>query len=89
MGRCREACSAATKNCRPGYFDPRQAVETCGMVEMMLSHETLQPSPARSTEPVERIRLIPMGAARLRITAFPVIGRGTDSHAWVALPGRR
>jgi len=29
------------ENCREGYTDPRQAVETCGMVEMMLSHETL------------------------------------------------
>jgi hypothetical protein len=29
------------ENCRPGYTDPRQAVETCGMVEMMLSHEIL------------------------------------------------
>jgi len=29
------------ENCRPGYTGPRQGVETCGMVEMMLSHETL------------------------------------------------
>ncbi|HLU49438.1 MAG TPA: beta-L-arabinofuranosidase domain-containing protein, partial [Planctomycetota bacterium] len=29
------------ENCRPGYTGPRQAVETCGMVEMMLSTETL------------------------------------------------
>ena len=29
------------ENCRPGFTDPRQAVETCGMVEMMLSTETL------------------------------------------------
>jgi len=29
------------ENCRPGHDDPRQAVETCGMVEEMLSHETL------------------------------------------------
>ena len=29
------------ENCRPGYTGPRQAVETCGMVEMMLSHEML------------------------------------------------
>jgi hypothetical protein len=29
------------ENCRPGFIDPRQAVETCGMVEMMLSHEIL------------------------------------------------
>jgi hypothetical protein len=29
------------ENCRPGYADPRQAVETCGMVEQMLSDELL------------------------------------------------
>ncbi len=29
------------ENCREGYTGPRQAVETCGMVEMMLSEETL------------------------------------------------
>ena len=29
------------ENCREGYTDPRQAVETCGMVEMMLSSEIL------------------------------------------------
>jgi len=29
------------ENCRPGYTGPRQAIETCGAVEMMLSHETL------------------------------------------------
>ncbi len=29
------------ENCREGFTGPRQAVETCGMVEMMLSHEIL------------------------------------------------
>jgi hypothetical protein len=29
--------------------------------------------PVRSSEPVEEITLIPMGAARLRISAFPRI----------------
>jgi len=29
------------ENCRAGFTGPRQAVETCGMVEMMLSHEML------------------------------------------------
>jgi len=29
------------ENCRPGYFDPHQAIETCGMVEQMLSDELL------------------------------------------------
>ncbi len=31
----------ADENCRPGYSDPRQAAETCTMVEMMYSHEVL------------------------------------------------
>ena len=30
------------ENCRPGCSDPRQAVETCGMVEQMLSDELLE-----------------------------------------------
>jgi len=29
------------ENCRPGFDDPRQAVETCGLVEQMLSDEIL------------------------------------------------
>lgn len=33
----------------------------------------LQTSPARSNEPVETLTLIPMGAARLRITVFPTV----------------
>ncbi len=52
----------------------------------------LQASPVRSDEPVEPITLIPMGAARLRISAFPVIGTGADAHDWPAparaRPGR-
>ncbi len=31
----------ADENARPGYFDPRQAVETCGMVEQMNSDQHL------------------------------------------------
>jgi hypothetical protein len=34
----------------------------------------VQPSPVRSEQPVETVALIPMGAARLRISAFPWIG---------------
>jgi hypothetical protein len=29
------------ENCRRGLFDPRQAIETCGMAEMMFSNERL------------------------------------------------
>jgi hypothetical protein len=42
----------------------------------------VQPSPVRSDEPTETITLIPMGAARLRISAFPWIGSGPDAHEW-------
>ncbi|TWD80102.1 DUF1680 family protein [Kribbella amoyensis] len=41
----------------------------------------LQPGPARSAEPVETVTLIPMGAARLRITAFPQVAE--DGHDWI------
>jgi hypothetical protein len=46
----------------------------------------LQQSPAKSNEPVEEIKLVPMGAARLRIASFPTIGTGSDAHEWVAPP---
>ncbi len=42
----------------------------------------LQPSPVWTEQPGETIRLVPMGAARLRITAFPVAGSGPDAHRW-------
>lgn len=42
----------------------------------------VQPSPVRTTEPEESVTLIPMGAARLRIAAFPVAGTGPDAKAW-------
>ena len=46
----------------------------------------LQQSPVRSDEPIEDVTLIPMGCARLRITAFPRIGSGADGHTWVEAP---
>ncbi|HSZ57846.1 MAG TPA: beta-L-arabinofuranosidase domain-containing protein [Tepidisphaeraceae bacterium] len=45
--------------------------------------EPLQQSPVKSDQPAQTITLIPMGAARLRISAFPVIGDGLDAHVWV------
>jgi DUF1680 family protein len=42
----------------------------------------LQQSPVKSNEPVETVTLIPMGAARLRISSFPTIGDGEKSHEW-------
>jgi len=48
----------------------------------------LQPSPVKSDEADEKITLIPMGAARLRISMFPVIGSGPDACDWVAQGGK-
>lgn len=42
----------------------------------------LKDSPIKSKEPEENLELIPMGAARLRISAFPVIGDGQDAVKW-------
>jgi hypothetical protein len=44
----------------------------------------LQPSPVKSDQPEEKITLIPMGAARLRVSMFPVIGSGPGAHEWKA-----
>jgi hypothetical protein len=46
----------------------------------------LQQSPAKSGEPEETVVLVPMGAARLRIAAFPVIGDGKDAREWQKPP---
>jgi hypothetical protein len=44
----------------------------------------LQESPVKTSEPLETVTLIPMGAARLRITSFPVVGHGPETHEWIA-----
>jgi len=42
----------------------------------------LQDSPVKADEAAETVTLIPMGAARLRISAFPVIGIGKNARTW-------
>lgn len=42
----------------------------------------LKGSPVLSDEKEEAIELIPMGAARLRISSFPVIGDGAEAVEW-------
>lgn len=46
----------------------------------------VQDSPALSTETLETVTLIPMGAARLRIAAFPVVSGSTHAHVWTVPP---
>ncbi len=42
----------------------------------------LMQSPVKSNEAVQTIELIPMGAARLRVSSFPAIGSGTNANEW-------
>ena len=42
----------------------------------------LKQSPVKTDQPEENISLIPMGAARLRISSFPVVGNGPDAQSW-------
>jgi len=42
----------------------------------------LSDSPVKTETQSETVELIPMGAARLRISAFPVIGEGNDAKEW-------
>jgi hypothetical protein len=46
----------------------------------------LAPSPIASDTTVEPITLVPMGAARLRISSFPVVDDGPDAQPWPAPP---
>jgi len=48
----------------------------------------LQQSPVRSAEPVEEITLIPMGAARLRISMFPTIAQARTPMSGSCLPSQ-
>ncbi|MET8612329.1 beta-L-arabinofuranosidase domain-containing protein [Streptomyces misionensis] len=45
----------------------------------------LQQSPARTTEPVEHLTLIPAAAARLRITSFPTASTAAKALQWAAV----
>jgi hypothetical protein len=42
----------------------------------------LQESPVASPDPAQKVTLIPMGATRLRISAFPTIGPGDSGNEW-------
>lgn len=44
----------------------------------------LQPGPARTAEPVVDVDLVPMGAARLRVSSFPRVTPGAAGHVWAA-----
>jgi len=43
----------------------------------------LQQSPAATVQPTREVTLIPMGAARLRISAFPTVSDSPTAHQWI------
>ncbi|MCP4592636.1 MAG: transcriptional initiation protein Tat, partial [bacterium] len=49
--------------------------------------DEVQQSPVKSDERAETVTLIPMGCARLRISAFPWIGEGPAATEWRLPPG--
>jgi hypothetical protein len=57
---------------------PEWQIDHIGLVGL------LQDMPAKTQEPIETVQLVPMGAARLRISAFPVVSDSSDAHLWVA-----
>ena len=44
--------------------------------------EEIQQSPAKTTEPKETVTLVPMGAARIRISAFPIVSTKDTANKW-------
>jgi len=46
----------------------------------------LQESPAYTSEPLETVTLVPMGCARLRISAFPTVSTSPDANHWKGQP---
>jgi hypothetical protein len=55
---------------------PQWGLEQNGLIE------ELQASPVRSAAPTETLSLIPMGCARLRVSAFPWISESPDANEW-------
>lgn len=55
---------------------PQWKLESNGMIG------EVQPGPVHSNEPIEDLTLIPMGCARLRVSAFPLIGEGPETQVW-------
>lgn len=75
-----DAAAAPVRLTAKGRRIPAWQQDRLGLVGL------LQESPVKSDEPVETLTLIPMGAARLRIAAFPVIGDGPDAKPWPEPP---
>jgi hypothetical protein len=63
----------------PAKLIPQWGLDSKGLVE------PLQPSPVMSNQPVQMVSLVPMGAARIRITSLPTIAEH-GGKVWKAGP---
>ena len=62
----------------PARRIPNWTLDARGLVREVI------PGPVRSSEPIKTVTLVPMGAARLRISAFPRVSNGPDGKDWPA-----
>ncbi|MFP4622239.1 MAG: hypothetical protein ACLFM7_13080 [Bacteroidales bacterium] len=44
--------------------------------------QEIQQSPTYTTAPVETVTLVPMGAQRIIISAFPAVSTNGEAHKW-------
>jgi hypothetical protein len=70
-----------THACPVRITAPARRIGAWGLDARGLVREVVA-GPVRSKEPVESVSLIPMGAARLRITAFPRVSNSDDAREW-------
>ncbi len=69
------------ENCRPGYTGPRQAIETCGIVEQMLSDETLLAITGRMIW-ADRCELVALNTLPAAFTADLKAAALPDRRTW-------
>jgi len=50
--------------------------------------DVLRESPIRTDAPAERITMIPLGCARLRMSCLPVVARSADARPWNRAPAQ-
>jgi hypothetical protein len=76
------------RHVRDGGSDawPSGSIEPASPWNYGLYRPELAPSPVASDASIEPVTLVPMGAARLRVSSFPVVDDGPEARPWPAPP---